>query len=197
MDAQPPDRIDVRVERTREAVLAAVRELVEREGPHAVTPQRVFAETGVSRSTLHRHWPDSRTLLMDAIAEPDDEGDVPLLGDLRLDIGVDLHQLRLRLSDRRKSAVLVSVLSEAQFDEEFHAVLRHHARAHIERLERVLTAGQAEGVLRPDIDPEDAAALLAGPLFFRRLFLGLDIPPQFVDAVIDGFIAAHSPAPSA
>jgi AcrR family transcriptional regulator len=184
---------DPRVERTRELVVGHVRELVRAEGFHAVTPQRVASDTGVSRSTLHRHWPDIRSLLIEAISDPEPSVDTPLLGDLRLDLGVDLHQLRLRLSDRQTVALIVSMLGESLFDEGFASILRAHAAAHLERLDRVLAAGQAGGALRSDIDVDVAAASLAGPLFFRRLVLGEEITPDFVEAVIDGFLDANAP----
>jgi AcrR family transcriptional regulator len=180
---------DPRVERTRELVVGHVRELVRAEGFHAVTPQRIASDTGVSRSTLHRHWPDIRSLLIEAIADPEPPLDTPLLGDLRLDLGVDLHQLRLRLSDRNTVALIVSMIGESLFDDGFAAVLRSHTGAHLERLRRVL----ASSALRPDVDVEVAAASLAGPLFFHRLVLGEAITPEFVDAVIDAFIASHTP----
>jgi AcrR family transcriptional regulator len=183
---------DPRVERTRELVVGHVRGLVRAEGFSAVTPQRIASDTGVSRSTLHRHWPDIRSLLIEAIAEPDPALDTPLLGDLRLDLGVDLHQLRLRLSDRQTVALVVSMLGESLFDDAFAEILRSHASAHLDRLGQVLAAGQADGTLRADIDIEVAAASLAGPLFFRRLVLGEEITTTFVDAVIDGFLTANS-----
>ena len=186
---------DPRVERTRELVVGHVRELIRAEGFHAVTPQRIAADTGVSRSTLHRHWPDIRSLLIDAVTLPEPIVETPLLGDLRLDLGVDLHQLRLRLGDRQTLAVIVSMLGESLFDDDFAAILRSHTQAHLDRLRRVLAAAQANGTLRPDIDVEAASASLAGPLFFRRLVLGDEITPELVDAVIDGFVAANA-APS-
>lgn len=183
---------DPRVERTRQLVLGHVRTIVRSEGAGAVTPQRVAADTGVSRSTLHRHWPDTRSLLLDAVAEPDPVVDTPLLGDLRLDLGVDLHQLRLKLSDRETVAVILSMLGESLADDGFGNVLRDHTRARLDRLRRVIAAGQAAGTLRDDIEVGDASAWLAGPLFFRRLVLGEEITPEFVEAVVDGFIAAHA-----
>lgn len=186
---------DPRVERTRELVVGHVRELIRAEGFHAVTPQRIAADTGVSRSTLHRHWPDIRSLLIDAVTLPEPIVETPLLGDLRLDLGVDLHQLRLRLGDRQTLAVIVSMLGESLFDDGFAAILRSHAETHLDRLRRVLAAAHDAGILRPDIDVAVAAASLAGPLFFRRLVLGEAITAEFVDAVIDGFIAAHTPHP--
>ena len=184
---------DPRVERTREVVRTFVRELIRAEGVDAVTPQRVAAETGVSRSTLHRHWPDIRDLVIDAIHDPEPVISTPLLGDIRLDLGVDLHQLRLRLSDRDTLGLMVAMLGRSVFDEGFAEVVRAHTRVHLDRLSRVLAAGQADGTLRPDIDLEVASAMLAGPLFFRRVVKGEEITPDFVDAVIERFIAAHAP----
>ena len=188
-----PDVDDPRVERTREVVHAAVRDLLRAEGRHAVTPQRLASDTGVSRSTIHRHWPDLRQLLLDAVHEPEHVADTPLLGDLRTDLAVDLHGLRLRLNDRETVAVIVSMIGESVFDEGFATTLRAHAEVHFDRLRRVITAAQEAATLRTDIDAEAAAAMLAGPLFFRRLVLGELITPEFVDAVVDAFIAAHEP----
>ncbi len=183
---------DPRVGRTRQLVLDHVRTLLRSEGAHAVTPQRVASATGVSRSTLHRHWPDTRSLLLDAVAEPDPVDETPLLGDLRLDLVVDLHQLRLKLNDRETVAIILSMLGESLADDGFGNALRVHARARLDRLSRVLAEGQAAGTLRDDIDVGIASASLAGPLFFRRLVLGEEITPEFVEAVVDGFIAAHA-----
>jgi AcrR family transcriptional regulator len=188
-----PTLEDPRVERTREVVLNHVRDLVRAEGMHAVTPQRVASDTRISRSTLHRHWPDTRALLLEAMAEPLPAADTPVLGDLRLDLGVDLHQLRLHLNDRQTLSVYVSLLGESVFDEGFASLLRAHTIAHLDRLRRVLAAGQEAGALRAGVDVEDAAATLAGPFFFRRLVLGEEITPEYVDAVIDGFVAAFAP----
>jgi hypothetical protein len=85
------------------------------------------------------------------------------------------------------------MLGESLFDPDFAAVLRHHTRVHLDRLRRVISAGQAAGTLRDDIDVETACAELAGPLFFRRLVLGIELDADFVDAVVDSFIAAHAP----
>lgn len=180
------------MERTREVVLRHVRELVRSEGTHAITPQRVASDTGVSRSTLHRHWPDVRSLLLDAVAEPDPVQELPMLGDLRLDLGLGLHYLRVNISDRQTVGVIVSLLGESVFDDEFGTILRRHTDVHLDRLRRVLDAGQSDGTLRSDIDLHVASACLAGPLFFRRLVLGEEITPEFVEAVVDGFITANA-----
>lgn len=186
---------DPRVERTREVVLDAVRDLARTEGIHAVTAQRVSSLTGVSRSTIHRHWPDVRVLLIDAFAEPVPYVDTPVLGDLRTDLAVDLHAFRLMLEDRGTLAVLLNLMSESILDDGFAELVRSHSDVHFDRLRRVLAAGQRSGQLRDDIDVDVAASLLAGPLLFRRVALGQPVTPADVDLVVERFIAAHTPPP--
>jgi AcrR family transcriptional regulator len=187
---------DPRVQHTREVVLDAARDLARAEGIHAVTAQRISSLTGVSRSTIHRHWPDVRMLLIDAFAEPVPYVDTPVLGDLRTDLAVDLHAFRLMLEDRGTLAVLLNLMSEAIVDDGFADLVSSHSDVHFDRLRRVLAAGQASGQIRDDVDVDVAASLLAGPLLFRRVALGQEITPAFVDHVVEGFIAAHSPTPS-
>jgi AcrR family transcriptional regulator len=184
---------DPRVQHTREVVLDAARDLARAEGIHAVTAQRISALTGVSRSTIHRHWPDVRVLLIDAFAEPVPYVDTPVLGDLRTDLAVDLHAFRLMLEDRGTLAVLLNLMSEAIVDDGFADLVTSHSDVHFDRLRRVLAAGQASGELRDDIDVDVAASLLAGPVLFRRIALGEEITPAFVDHVVERFIAAHAP----
>lgn len=193
MSAASQTTEDPRVQHTREVVLDAVREVARAEGIHAVTAQRLSQETGVSRSTIHRHWPDMRPLLIEAFAEPVPYVDTPVLGDLRTDLAVDLHAFRLMLEDRGTLAVLLNLMSESITDDGFADLVSSHSDVHFDRLRRVLAAGQASGELRADIDVDVAASLLAGPLLFRRIALGSDITPAFVDQVVDRFIASHTP----
>ena len=184
---------DPRVAHTREVVLDAVRDVARAEGIHAVSAQRISAMTGVSRSTIHRHWPDVRVLLIDAFAEPVPYVDTPVLGDLRTDLAVDLHAFRLMLEERGTLGVLLNLMAESVVDDGFAELVSSHSDVHFDRLRRVLAAGQASGQLRDDIDVDVAASLLAGPLLFRRVALGAEITSAFVDHVVERFIAAHTP----
>jgi len=59
---------DPRVAETREVVLTAARRLISDEGQDAVTPTRLMAMTGVSRSTIYRHWADPKAIIFEATA---------------------------------------------------------------------------------------------------------------------------------
>src|SRR5687767_10215822 len=70
----PPGRGRPRDPRTRAAILAAARALLERGGLTAVTIEAIAAKAGVSRPTIYRYWPNAPAVAMaaflDASAEP-------------------------------------------------------------------------------------------------------------------------------
>jgi AcrR family transcriptional regulator len=85
--SRDPNATDPRVARTRDAVVAAVRDLVQAAGIEAVTHQRVAEVAGVGRASVYRHWPDRTHLLLDALADlPAETGDWSSSGDLAADL---------------------------------------------------------------------------------------------------------------
>src|SRR5256712_10120296 len=58
---------DPRAARSREAILAAAFDLLTREGPGAITHQRVAQQAGVGRATVYRHWAAAEDLLRDVL----------------------------------------------------------------------------------------------------------------------------------
>lgn len=64
----PRNVVQARVTRSREAILAAARELLRAAGPAALTHQSVAARAAVGRTTVYRHWPRPDQLLSDAMA---------------------------------------------------------------------------------------------------------------------------------
>src|SRR6267154_2352000 len=58
---------DPRAARSREAILAAAWDLLAREGPGAITHQRVAQQSGVGRATVYRHWAAPEDLLGDVL----------------------------------------------------------------------------------------------------------------------------------
>src|SRR5436189_295389 len=58
---------DPRAARSRETILAAAYNLLAREGPGAITHQRVAQQAGVGRATVYRHWAAPDDLLRDVL----------------------------------------------------------------------------------------------------------------------------------
>lgn len=84
---------------TEAAVLTAALELLLSEGVGALSAKRVHQESGVSRSTVYRHWPTQRHLLRASVgvsAEPP----VPSAGDLAQDLHAAVDVLCDRIRDK-------------------------------------------------------------------------------------------------
>ena len=53
--------------------------------------------------------------------------------------------------------------------------------------------GVDEGVLRADLDVDQASAHLVGPLLFAHLIGAVEVTPEFADRTVDVFLAGYRP----
>ncbi|QDZ15497.1 TetR-like C-terminal domain-containing protein [Humibacter ginsenosidimutans] len=75
-----------RTARTRESVLAAVRQLLAEQNAEVTVPA-VAARSGVHATTIYRRWGTLESLLLDvAVADTQASSPVPATGDLRADL---------------------------------------------------------------------------------------------------------------
>jgi AcrR family transcriptional regulator len=180
---------DPRLERTRGTVLAVVRRLLRSEGPGAVTFGRVSRESGVSRTTLYRHWSGPSELLAEAWSRVVPPNTVTHSSDLR----ADLIELFRGVRDVAESATmrrsLPALLAAAQDDPviaDLHARFVRDRRQPI--VDRLLDARGA-GDLSPDADPDLLVDLLSGPLFYRQLLRHEHTTDDRIAALVDAVLS--------
>ena len=190
---------DPRVARTREAVIAAGRELLDAEGPDAVTHLRIGEKTGIARTTIYRHWPDREALLAAVLSDgddPEDDDEGPDTGELRGDLHLYLDQLRQGVGGRRERHGMAHVVARAEFgkpgDRTFAELRRQRVDQRLNPLRSILRRAVVRGELSADLDVEDAAIDFVAPVFFRRFFLGERLTDERIDAMVDAFLAHHA-----
>jgi len=160
---------DPRLRRTDATVMAAAHRLLRTEGPEAVTFGRISRETGVSRTTLYRHWPGPTALLADAWGRIIPRPVPPSTGDLRADLVAIFLGVRDSVESDTMRRSLPSLLAVAQRDPiiaDLHAQFVRDRRQPI--LDRLAEAREA-GDIAPDCDLDLMVDLLSGPLFYREL----------------------------
>jgi AcrR family transcriptional regulator len=189
--APSPSRGRPRDPRTRAAILAAARALLERGGLTAVTIEAIAAKAGVSRPTIYRYWPNAPAVAMAAFLEA---SGAPAAGRASRS---PLAALRAQLhavadafaapAGRSIAAMVAAAQSETElakaFRNEFIARNRDAAR---ELLERCI----AERLVAPPADVDLALDLVFGPLFYRLLMGHAPITRSFVDQLLDAVIPA-------
>jgi AcrR family transcriptional regulator len=154
------------------ALAAAMRLVVER-GYTGMSLDAVSAESGVSKTTLYRHWPTKEDLAVAAVRAIPCEFPPPTRNP-RQDALTLLHQVAHALTSpygtmmrRFVDAVVDHPPLGAAWRESVIAPRRRHMGGIIRRAQR-------EGQLRADLDVEFAVDTLLGGIMYRHLVTGAD-----------------------
>ena len=142
-------------------MLTAALELLLAEGAGALTPQRLHATTGVSRSTIYRHWPTAHSVLAALIAVAPDHVPAPT-GDVAADLHAEVDHLCNRLRDRPVSAFLQALVA-ASADPEIAALRQRYVDDLLAPFHVALAGVPAKAA------KDDAVAMVALPLLFDAL----------------------------
>ena len=183
----PPDP---RVLRSRHGALTAAQELIAEYGFRGVTIEAVAARSGIAKTTIYRQWRSANELLVDAFESGKCVVLFPDTGDLRSDLTAGLLALAETLGGNDGGRLLPAMLEAAERDPEFALLSKSFIDARRKPLRDRLTRAVRRGELPADSDVETLMAVLAGPLFYRRLLthqaLGRAFIERITQIVIDG-----------
>jgi AcrR family transcriptional regulator len=192
---------DPRAARSREAILAAALDLLAREGPGAITHQRVAQQAGVGRATVYRHWADPEDLLRDVLYT----AKLPFFATpalpLRSWLHAELRQLADELALPAVASLAIALMEQTRSACSTGAGPHRHVTAITERLAAAFALAVDAGELDTAPDAALAAAHLIGPLIYRTTLQAAPVPDRLLAEVIDG--VAHwrqpglAPAPEA
>src|SRR6476620_2084786 len=181
---------DPRAARSREAILAAAFDLLAREGPGAITHQRVAQQAGVGRATAYRHWAAPEDLLRDVLLS----AELPFFAapalPLRPWLRAELRQLADELALPAVASLAIALMEQTRSG---GAGARPHR--HITVITERLAAAFALAV---DAAPDAAlaAAHLIGPLVYRTTLQAAAVPDRLLAEVIDGVADWQPPDPT-
>ena len=184
---------DPRAARSREAILAAAHDLLAREGPGAITHQRVAQQAGVGRATVYRHWEAPEDLLRDVLYT----AELPFFATPALPLRPWLHAELRQLADELALPAVASLaiaLMEQTRSGGAGARPHRHITAITERLAAAFALAVDAGELDTAPDTELAAAQLIGPLVYRTTLQAAPVPDRLLTAVIDAVTPGSNPA---
>jgi AcrR family transcriptional regulator len=181
--------LDKRVERSRSFVLAETYRQLSQGGIGGVSIDAISRKSGVSKTTIYRHWPSRSALLLDACASFGTPAAIPDTGSLHGDVLTLLTSLADALNGSTWSKAYPSILDAAERDPEIAAVQNQLHRSFMAPFEAVIARAKATG--NPLLNGRatgDIVAGLVGPLFFRRWFSREPVDVPFVAAIVDSVI---------
>jgi AcrR family transcriptional regulator len=185
MPYRAPDAANPRVQRTRDRMLAAARELLAEAGPAGLTYSVLAERAGVTRQTLYRHWPTRSSLLVALILEGGSADGYPEPGDDPAVVAAAwLASLRDGLRDQARRAAVVAVAAQADADPDSAQALAELAADRRAALNDLL---QPSGVyVTPDEYP-----LLYGPVLAGIIFERAQADDDFIASVVAQWLAGR------
>jgi AcrR family transcriptional regulator len=159
-----------RNEEVRQAILAATFELVTEQTRHPATIEAIAQRAGVGKQTIYRWWPSKGAIVLEALTERA-RVVVPLpdTGTLRGDFEEFLVATFRGVRDPATAAVLRTLMSEAQRDDQAAELVREFTSRRRSELRGLLTRGRDRGELPADADIDLAVDLAFGLLWYRVL----------------------------
>lgn len=184
-------RVDPRVLQTRSLVLTAAYRLLAEHGLAGATVEKVTEYSGVSRSTIYRHWPNPSSLYLEALTSSENGSpyDGPVTGDLAADLHDYGRHLADRLNDPLYAAAFAALMAEAKRDAVYAEAQLRLIAERSRHLHRTLREGVRRGELRPDLNVKEAAHAFIAPFAYDCFLLHRRISPARVRQVVDALIA--------
>ena len=177
MPYRTPDAANPRVQRTRDRILAAARDLLAETGPAGLTYSLLAERAGVTRQTLYRHWPARSALLTDLILVGA-AGGYPEPGEDPAAVATAwLTSLRDALRDPARRTAVLAVTAQADADPDSAQAL---VRLTADRLAALNDLLKPSGT---QVAPEEYA-LLYGPVLARMFFERAEATDDFIASVV-------------
>jgi len=176
------------------AIVDATLELIVEGGIDGLSVESVAARAGVGKATIYRRWANKDELIEDALASLNDAlPDIPDGATARARLVVMVEQIGAKSVETCSGRLMPRMLSySTQHPDLFKQYFRSVIVPRRQRYLAVLADGVAAGEIRPDIDLELAATLIAAPMLYLHLMqVGMGPPrpgtaQQLVDMVLDG-----------
>lgn len=178
---------DPRLIATRNIALDAALKILQDEGVMAITHQSVSGATGISRSTLYRHWPRIDLLRNDAFKRA---ASPPYIaprtnGPLRADLTWMLNILLAALNETAWGQIAPQVIAAAATDQEARMVINEFMKERIASVEAIFAAAEARGELLPDTPVRHLVEIAIAVPYFRKLIGGLPLDPEWLGSHVD------------
>ncbi|MEU6559988.1 TetR/AcrR family transcriptional regulator [Nocardia nova] len=187
-----------RSERSRQAILAATRELLSEVGYRKVSIESIAARAAVGKQTIYRWWPSKGAVIFESfLAHGDaDSGGVvlPDTGDIEADLKLVMRATVAEFADpefeRPIRALNTEIINDPELAEQYNRLLS----TPMDEAKKVrLRSAQSAGQLPADADLDLLLEVLYAPLYQRWLLRSGPLDETYADALVETALRAFRP----
>lgn len=179
--------LDPRLDATRSQALDAALMLLQEQGVLAVTHGAINRETGISRSTLYRHWPKLEDLRNDAFARAatGPKSQPRTNGPLKTDLIWIIGHLMTALNDTPWGKIAPQVIAMAATEEQTRQLMSKWIEDRSGDVEAVFDAAKARDEVRDGAAIKQLAEMAIAIPYFRKLVAGRPLDHEWLDNHVD------------
>lgn len=178
-----------------DAILSASLDLIRESGYDSLAIEAIAERAGVAKTTVYRRWATKELIVVEAIERIVLGVAIPDTGSVEQDVLALMDVTRRMYADVGTTSLLPALVATmARSKPVAKAVRAGMATAWNKAMSAVLQRGIARGALRADANVTVALELLAGPLFYRYLWLGTPMSETYVKTVVSA-VMDHLRAP--
>jgi AcrR family transcriptional regulator len=168
------------------AILQTTLRLLVEQGYDAMSMEGVAAAAGVGKTTIYRRYPTKRELVVAAVSSLASSVELPpYSGDTRADLYNFVHAMASVLTGGRLFAMLGTLLVKEREEPAMLDLFRQQViLPRMEIVAQLLDRGIEHGQVRPDVQVEITAQMLAGSIFARHV-TGFPEDDKWLEDVID------------
>jgi AcrR family transcriptional regulator len=176
----------------RTKMLRAAADVVVDVGIGRFAVDEVARRSGVAKTTIYRHFPDQKALLVAALDDAMHAPPVPDTGSLRDDLLAYLDSVGPQFADRRLRTLFFELFLAAERDPELRRLSDELLAGRVAPTSAIYEHAHARGELAPGVDYATMLDVVQGPLVLRSLTRPESLTALDLDAMVDRIIAALS-----
>ena len=178
---------DPRLAATRNLALDAALNILQEEGVLAVTHASVSKATGISRSTLYRHWPEIDRLRNEVFKHSATTANTPLKtnGSLRADLTWVVGLLMAALNESAWGQIAPQVIAAAATDQEARVLLNELMAERMAGVEAIFAAAEERGEIPPGQPIRHLVEITIAVPYFRKLINGAPLDQDWLESHIE------------
>lgn len=137
MQIEKKSKTDRRIQRTRQALHAALLELIKEKGYDAISIEEITERANVGRATFYLHYKDKEDLLLEEFSEMANEG-VQILSEIPFSAWFPIHETE---GENDPSGPLLMVFQHIKDNSELYYILLKSAKSSrtVERIRKIST----------------------------------------------------------
>lgn len=177
-----------RSEEARDKMVAAATELILERGISGFTVDEVAKRSGVAKTTIYRHYPEPRDLIVSAVDATVDYAELPDTGSLRGDLAEFLRRILPNFVESRNRAVHYELWAAQVRDPSLVVREQQMPDAPRSAIPQLLQRWQKAGEISPNIDLMTAYEIINGPFALRSIMAPATLITIDIDALVERMV---------